>query len=65
MDDPDLPGLARLLSTMIDGLAVQATIAPDDDLADTSSLLARLHKDSGFTLPDGSLVGGEPGSSSA
>jgi AcrR family transcriptional regulator len=65
MEDPDLRGLARLLSAIIDGLAVQAAIDPDVDLADTYRILARLLKDSGFTLPDGSLVGGEPGSSSA
>jgi hypothetical protein len=65
MEDPDLRGLARLLSALIDGLAVQAAIDPDIDLADTYRILARLLKDSGFTLPDGSLVGGEPGSSSA
>ncbi len=65
LEDPDLRGLARLLSAVIDGLAVQAAIAPDLDLADPYRILARLLRDSEFKLPDGSLVGGEPGSSSA
>jgi len=65
LEDPDLRGLARLLSAVIDGLAVQAAIDPDVDLADPYRILARLLKDSGFTLPDGSLVGGQPDSSSA
>jgi AcrR family transcriptional regulator len=65
LEDPDLRGLARLLSAVIDGLAVQAAIAPDLDLTDPYRILARLLRDSEFTLPDGSLVGGDPGSPSA
>ena len=58
LEDPDLCGLARLLSAVIDGLAVQAAIDPDLDLVDPYRILASLLRDSGFTLPDGSLVGG-------
>jgi len=57
-EDPDLRGLAQLLSAVIDGLAVQAAIDPDLDLANPYRILSRLLEDSGLTLPDGSRVGG-------
>jgi AcrR family transcriptional regulator len=57
-EDPDMRGLAQLLSAVIDGLAVQAAIDPGLDLANPYRILARLLEDSGLTLPDGSRVGG-------
>lgn len=57
-EDPDMRGLAQLLSAVIDGLAVQAAIDPSLDLANPYRILARLLEDSGITLPDGSRVGG-------
>lgn len=57
-EDPDMRGLAQLLSAVIDGLAVQAAIDPSLDLANPYRVLARLLQDSGLTLPDGTRVGG-------
>jgi AcrR family transcriptional regulator len=40
--DPDLLGLAQLLSAVIDGLAIQAAIDPDIDLSNPYRVLERL-----------------------
>jgi len=42
LDDPDLQGIARLLSAMIDGLAVQAMIEPRADLSGAYRILQQL-----------------------
>jgi AcrR family transcriptional regulator len=42
LDDPDLQGIARLLSAMIDGLAIQAMIEPKADLSGPYRILGRL-----------------------
>jgi AcrR family transcriptional regulator len=40
--DPDLLGLAQLLSAVIDGLAIQAAVDPDMDLSNPYRVLARM-----------------------
>jgi hypothetical protein len=40
--DPDLLGVAQLLSAIIDGLAIQAAVDPDVDLANPYRALARM-----------------------
>ncbi len=40
--DPDLLGLAQILSAVIDGLAIQAAVDPDMDLAGPYRVLARM-----------------------
>jgi len=40
--DPDLLGIAQLLSAVIDGLAIQAAVDPDVDLANPYRALARM-----------------------
>ena len=40
--DPDLLGVAQLLSAVIDGLAIQAAVDPDVDLANPYRALARM-----------------------
>ncbi len=40
--DPDLLGLAQLLSAVIDGLAIQAAVDPEVDLANPYRVLARM-----------------------
>jgi AcrR family transcriptional regulator len=40
--DPDLLGIAQLLSAIIDGLAIQAAVDPDMDLANPYRVLARM-----------------------
>ncbi len=52
--DPDLLGLAQLLSAVTDGLAIQAAVDPDLDLANPYRVLARMLKRT-LTVPlDGS-----------
>lgn len=46
LDDPDLLGIARLFSAVIDGLAVQATIEPQADLSAAYRILEELIADS-------------------
>jgi len=50
LDDPDLLGLAQLVSAVIDGLAVQAAIDPDLDLANPYRIFLRML--SSALLPD-------------
>ena len=40
--DPDLLGLAQLLSAIIDGLAIQTAVDPEMDLANPYRVLARM-----------------------
>jgi AcrR family transcriptional regulator len=40
--DPDLLGVAQLLSAVIDGLAIQAAVDPDADLSNPCRVLARM-----------------------
>ena len=40
--DPDLLGLAQLLSAVIDGLAIQVAVDPDVDLSNPYRVLARM-----------------------
>ena len=40
--DPDLLGVAQLLSAVIDGLAIQVAVEPDVDLANPYRVLARM-----------------------
>lgn len=54
LTNPDLLGLAQVLSAVIDGLAIQAAIDPELDLANPYRVLTRMLEDS---LP-GSLDGG-------
>ena len=42
LDDPDLLGLAQVLSAVIDGLAIQAAIDPDLDLANPYRVFTRM-----------------------
>jgi AcrR family transcriptional regulator len=42
LGDPDLLGLAQLLSAIIDGLAIQTAIDPEMDLANPYRVLARM-----------------------
>ena len=46
--DPDLLGLAQLLSAVIDGLAIQAAVDPDYDLSNPYRVLTRLLEASGI-----------------
>jgi AcrR family transcriptional regulator len=46
--DPDLLGLAQLLSAIIDGLAIQAAVDPDYDLSNPYRVLTRLLQGSGI-----------------
>ncbi len=42
LSDPDLLGLAQLLSAIIDGLAIQTAVDPEMDLANPYRMLARM-----------------------
>ena len=46
MDDPDLQGIARLFSALIDGFAIQAAIDPQADLSDAYRVLRLLIEES-------------------
>ena len=46
LDDPQLKGIARLLSAIIDGLAIQAAIEPDADLESAFRVLEGLIEES-------------------
>ena len=62
LEDPELLGLAQILSAVIDGLAIQAAIDPDLDLANPYRVLYKMLEGSRFQLADGMVGGGEPGS---
>lgn len=60
LEDPELLGLAQILSAVIDGLAIQAAIDPELDLANPYRILHRMLKCSLGALPDGGLGGVGP-----
>jgi AcrR family transcriptional regulator len=60
LDDPELLGLAQILSAIIDGLAIQTAIDPELDLANPYRILHRMLECSLVALPDGSLGGVGP-----
>jgi AcrR family transcriptional regulator len=49
--DPDLLGLAQLLSAIIDGLAIQTAVDPEMDLANPYRMLARMLESLDATQP--------------
>ncbi|MEI6452819.1 MAG: TetR/AcrR family transcriptional regulator [Actinomycetes bacterium] len=60
LEDPELLGLAQILSAVIDGLAIQAAIDPGLDLANPYRVFYKMLEGAGFALPDGELGGGGP-----
>jgi AcrR family transcriptional regulator len=54
LEDPELLGLAQILSAVIDGLAIQAAIDPDLDLTNPYRIFRKMLEGSGFALPAGS-----------
>ena len=58
LDDPDLLGLARLLSAVIDGLAIQAAVDPEIDLVAPCRAFARLLD--AAAMPAGAAPAGGP-----
>jgi len=56
LDDPDVLGLAQLLSAVIDGLAIQAAIDPDLDLEGPYRVLATLLEGALPALAGGGLA---------
>jgi AcrR family transcriptional regulator len=62
LEDPELLGLAQILSAVIDGLAIQTAIDPDLDLANPYRVLYKMLEASRLQFADGMTSGGEPGS---
>ena len=62
LDDPELLGLAQLLSAVIDGLAVQAAVDPSIDLANPCRAFARMLEGvmPSFDAADGHAGPGSP-----
>lgn len=60
LEDPELLGLAQLLSAVIDGLAIQAAIDPDLDLTNPYRIFHKMLDCSQFALPDGKAGGDGP-----
>jgi len=60
LEDPDLLGLTQLLSAVIDGLAIQAAIDPEIDLANPYRIFHKMLECSLLALPDGSIGGVGP-----
>ena len=60
LDDPDLLGLTQVLSAVIDGLAVQAAIDPDLDLANPLRVFRRMLESSLPIIPQGESERGVP-----
>ena len=60
LEDPELLGLAQILSAVIDGLAIQAAIDPDLDLANPYRIFHKMLEGSLSALPDGKTGGGGP-----
>jgi len=52
LEDPELLGLAQILSAVIDGLAIQAAIDPDLDLGNPYRIFSRMLEGTEFALPD-------------
>jgi AcrR family transcriptional regulator len=57
LQDPELLGLAQVLSAVIDGLAIQAAIDPEIDLANPYRIFHKMLERSALALSD-SLTGG-------
>ena len=57
LEDPELLGLAQILSAVIDGLAIQAAIDPELDLANPYRVLFQMLEGAGFALPEGTVAG--------
>ena len=53
LEDPELLGLAQLLSAVIDGLAIQAAIDPDFDLTNPYRVFYKMLECSLPALPAG------------
>jgi AcrR family transcriptional regulator len=60
LDDPELLGLAQVLSAVIDGLAVQAAIDPSLDLANPYRIFQKMLECSLLALPDGATAPRDP-----
>jgi AcrR family transcriptional regulator len=60
LEDPELLGLAQILSAVIDGLAVQAAIDPSLDLTNPYRIFYRMLEGSLFALPGGKTATGGP-----
>jgi AcrR family transcriptional regulator len=60
LEDPDLLGLTQVLSAIIDGLAIQAAIDPDLDLANPYRVFGRMLEDSKLAFPDAQTEGDGP-----
>jgi AcrR family transcriptional regulator len=58
LEDPELLGVAQLLSAVIDGLAIQAAIDPELDLANPYRILGRMLEGAGFALPHNETASG-------
>ena len=58
LEDPELLGLAQILSAVIDGLAIQAAIDPGLDLTNPYRIFHRMLEGLGLTLPDDLTNGG-------
>jgi len=57
LEDPELLGLAQILSAVIDGLAIQAAIDPELDLMNPYRIFHRMLECSLVALPDGRFGG--------
>ena len=60
LEDPELLGLAQILSAVIDGLAIQAAIDPDLDLANPYRVFHKMLEGFMPQVPDGLATGGGP-----
>jgi AcrR family transcriptional regulator len=60
LEDPELLGLAQILSAVIDGLAIQAAIDPELDLANPYRIFHKMLECSLVALSDGKLGGPAP-----
>jgi AcrR family transcriptional regulator len=60
LEDPELLGLAQILSAVIDGLAIQAAIDPQLDLENPYRVLLKMLEGAGFAFPDGMTGGVDP-----
>ena len=63
LEDPELLGLAQILSAVIDGLAIQAAIDPELDLANPYRIFHKMLEGSLSALLDGKTGGGGPAAS--
>ena len=63
LEDPELLGLAQILSAVIDGLAIQSAIDPDLDLTNPYRIFHKMLECSLPALPRGRSGGGAPAAS--